>query len=138
MNARLPALLLVASALVACHPASRASASFPITGATALDGDTFRWSGQRYRLAGIDAPELPGHCRGYRLAHGTCAPGDPYASRAMLQSLLNAGIICTDLGPDYYHRRLVDCRTPDDADIGALLIASGNAIPYSYHGRPQP
>ena len=41
-----------------------------------LDGDTFTCDGKRIRMAGIDAPELPGHCRTGR----DCAPGDPYDS----------------------------------------------------------
>src|ERR1700712_1173347 len=46
-----------------------------------VDGDTLRCGNERVRLLGIDAPELPGHCRIGR----ACAPGDPYASTASLQ-----------------------------------------------------
>ena len=52
---------------------------------TAIDGDTLschdgRGRTEHVRLLGIDAPELPGHCRVGR----TCVPGDPFASKAAL------------------------------------------------------
>lgn len=53
---------------------------------TAVDGDTLRCSEiGRVRLLGIDAPEMPGHCRKSR----TCAPGDPAASKKALEKLVD-------------------------------------------------
>lgn len=53
-----------------------------------VDGDTIRCEGRgRIRLSGIDAPELPGHCRKGRL----CAPGDPEAARLSLEWALRYG-----------------------------------------------
>lgn len=49
-----------------------------VAGCTVTDGDTIRCGAERIRLLGIDAPELPGHCRSGR----ACAPGDPYGSIA--------------------------------------------------------
>lgn len=53
-----------------------------------IDGDTIRCSnGVRLRLSGIDAPELPGHCRAGR----DCAPGDPVASKSSLAAAVAKG-----------------------------------------------
>lgn len=51
---------------------------------TVTDGDTIRCGAQRIRLLGIDAPELPGHCR--RNRH--CVAGDPYAAKQSLVKLI--------------------------------------------------
>lgn len=50
--------------------------TFTCQSVSVIDGDTFNCDGQRVRMAGIDAPELPGHCRPGR----DCTPGDPFAS----------------------------------------------------------
>ena len=55
----------------------------------AIDGDTIICGGDRIRLNGIDAPEMPGHCRRGRI----CVAGDPYASRDNLVRLLRRGDI---------------------------------------------
>lgn len=57
----------------------------PCPAARALDGDTIACSnGVHIRLTGIDAPEMPGHCRAGR----DCAPGDPVKSRDDLAAAL--------------------------------------------------
>ncbi len=119
------------ASMVALHKPS----SLQVTSGRALDGDTFVSAGIHYRLSGIDAPELPGHCAGWRLRHASCAPGDPFAAKAALQSLLDTGLICQPAGPDYYGRTLVTCHTADTSeDVGDLLVSSGYAVPYSYQG----
>ena len=50
----------------------------------AIDGDTIRCGKERIRLAGIDAPEMPGHCRRGR----RCTPGDPMGSKASLSTAM--------------------------------------------------
>ncbi|KQX19366.1 MULTISPECIES: thermonuclease family protein [unclassified Sphingomonas] len=59
---------------------------FICTAAVAIDGDTIRCHEPigRVRLAAIDAPEMPGHCRRGR----NCAPGDPVIARDVLTYLL--------------------------------------------------
>lgn len=81
---------------------SAASASAPAGACRAVDGDTLRCGRERIRLLGIDAPELPGHCRRGR----RCAPGDPYASRASLARALSGRVTIHRIGMDRYGRTL--------------------------------
>lgn len=56
--------------------------------AAVTDGDSIRCeSGERLRLAEIDAPEMS-HCRRGRI----CAPGDPVKSRENLRRLAGARV----------------------------------------------
>lgn len=73
----------------------------------AIDGDTLRCGRERIRLLGIDAPELPGHCRRGR----RCVKGDPVASRAALAAAI-AGRPATieRRGRDRYGRTLARVR----------------------------
>lgn len=72
----------------------------PLHACRTLDGDTLECSGETIRLLGIDAPELPGHCRAGRI----CAPGDPYASQRSLQGLLQFGLTLQRVTTDRYGR----------------------------------
>lgn len=68
---------------------------------TAIDGDTLRCPEiGRVRLLGIDAPELPGHCRRGR----TCTPGDPVASKKALEKLAARGVTISPVTRDWYAR----------------------------------
>lgn len=71
-----------------------------------IDGDTFDCAGHRIRLHGIDAPELPGHCRRGR----DCTPGDPYASTENLRQLTaGAAVKCERVDTDIYGRTVARC-----------------------------
>lgn len=84
----MPILLALSMAAAPCH---------------VTDGDTIRCGAERVRLLGIDAPELPGHCR--RGRH--CAPGDPHASKRSLQAAMRLGpITLRRVGTDRYGRTL--------------------------------
>jgi endonuclease YncB( thermonuclease family) len=104
--------------------------------ATAIDGDTFKITARRYRLAGIDAPELSTHSRAHcaqRAAHGgpSCASGDPYAAKAALQWYINEGMWCRATGIDVYQRTLVECvadHTQGTLSVNESMIALGYAI----------
>lgn len=93
------------------------------TVAYVTDGDTFRCrSGERIRLAGIDAPELHG-CPNGR----PCAPGDAQASRGALEGLV-AGreVRCVPNGTSY--NRVTAFCTAGGIDLSCRMVATGHAI----------
>ena len=111
---------------------------FICIGAVAVDGDTLRCryraeAGGRVRLAGIDAPEMPGHCRAPR----NCAPGDPIAAKAKLAQLITGEVRCkvVDASPfkrgfqqrDGYGRPVARCRV-GGVDLGAAMLAAGLVV----------
>lgn len=96
-----------------------------------VDGDTIRCGEERVRLVGIDAPEMPGHCRAGR----DCTPGDPIASRATLEVLAtNTQISCTRQGTDRYGRTLASCSNPN-ANLSCEMVVRGAAV-IRYGGYP--
>lgn len=86
----------------AAPAAAPAASSVAISGCKAIDGDTIRCGEERLRLLGIDAPEMPGHCRPGR----DCAPGDPFASKASLEDGLTGTLTIERVGEDRYGRTL--------------------------------
>jgi len=88
----------------------------------AVDGDTLRAGRERIRLLGIDAPELPGHCRRGR----ACVSGDPVAAKISLATTLHGPIRIRRLGHDVYGRTLALVEA-DGRDIACAQIAAGHA-----------
>lgn len=78
----------------------------------------------RIRLAGIDAPEIGGHCR---LAHEWIA-GDADASKVYLNTLTHSEVACTVLDVYRYGRSIARCKA-NDIDLSCALIKSGHAVP---------
>lgn len=70
-----------------------------ISGCTVIDGDTIWCGDEHIRLLGIDAPELPGHCRPGR----NCVDGDPYASTSNLAAGIMGQLTIDRVGEDHYH-----------------------------------
>lgn len=88
------------------------------------DGDTLNCQGRRIRLIGIDAPELPGHCREGR----QCVEGDPFASSEALQRLIQvSNLQIVVLGRDKYDRELADVYA-NGRNVACDLIAGGYAV----------
>lgn len=87
------------------------------------DGDTFRCSGQRIRLASIDAPEMPGHCRPGR----RCVDGDPEAAKSYLESLTRGRVTCRPVSTDHYGRTVARCES-DGRDLSCAMVEGGHAI----------
>lgn len=99
-------------------------AAFSCSSPTVVDGDTMRCGATRIRLQGIDAPEMPGHCRQGR----ECAPGDPYASTDNLRQLVSVGAMeCRQTDTDRYGRVVAVCRV-GNADLSCEQVRSGHAI----------
>lgn len=87
------------------------------------DGDTLRCAGLRIRLAGIDAPEMPGHCRPGR----DCTPGDPFKAKAYLEFITRGPITCRQEDIDVYGRTVARCRNAE-VDLSCAMLDSGNAV----------
>lgn len=110
-----PIMILGGAALIGAAvgvaPALNTSALAPgysdtIIGCRVTDGDTIRCGSERIRLLGIDAPELPGHCRTGRV----CVPGDPYASTQSLEAAMVGELRIERVGEDRYGRTLATLR----------------------------
>ncbi len=92
-----------------------------------IDGDTLSKGGRRFRLLGIDAPELD----------QTCRRGDETwpcgaQARRFLQGLAAAkGFSCSGSSRDRYDRLLVYC-TAGGKDVSAEMVASGLALASGY------
>lgn len=88
-----------------------------------IDGDTLECDGTRIRLAGIDAPEMPGHCRKGR----DCVAGNPHEAAAALRNLTSGGISCTAQGTDTYGRTIARC-TASGRELSCAMVANGHAV----------
>lgn len=88
-----------------------------------IDGDTMDCSGIRIRLASIDAPEMPGHCRAGR----QCTPGDPYAARNYLSFLTRGPVECRPVDIDVYGRTVASCHS-DGRDLPCAMVEAGRAV----------
>ncbi|MHA0320338.1 thermonuclease family protein [Sphingomonas melonis] len=104
-------------------PSMRPSYSVTVNGCTVTDGDTIRCNGERIRLLGIDATELPGHCRTGR----NCAPGDGYASKRSLANAMVGTIRISRVGEDHYGRTLA-ILSSDRGDLSCWQIQHGEAV----------
>lgn len=110
-------------------------------GSYADDGDTFTHKGNRYRLARIDAPELPDHkCPAY--GRKSCVDSDPVwagESKRYLQDILDSHAIACDAQAakvDVYGRFLTECWFEEEdgswSSLNNLMLTSGMAQPYRY------
>lgn len=98
-----------------------------------IDGDTIQCDhGPRVRIARIDAPEMPGHCRAGR----HCAPGDPFEAKAALVEIVRGhDADCTPVSAkpsggsayDRYGRIVARCSV-NGTDIVEFMLAGGLAV----------
>ncbi len=103
-----------------------AAIAFVCAASVAVDGDSLRCSDQgAVRLLGIDAPELPGHCRPGRV----CTPGDGFAAkRAMAGMIAGRVVTCEAKARDNYGRLLARCSVPGIGDLSCAMVARGYAV----------
>lgn len=94
-----------------------------VSGCTVTDGDTIRCGKERIRLLGIDAPELPGHCREGRRR----APGDPYAATTSLRKAIAGSVHIKRLSTDHYGRTIAAVSN-DDGDLSCMQLRKGSAV----------
>jgi endonuclease YncB( thermonuclease family) len=88
-----------------------------------IDGDTMDCNGLRIRLAGIDAPEMPNHCRPGR----KCTPGNPFAAKKHLESLLREDVVCSPVEIDDYGRTIARCASKGK-DLSCAMIRAKHAV----------
>lgn len=88
----------------------------------ASDGDTINCKGQRYRLLGIDAPELHG-CRKGRM----CVPGDGVASKRSLAGLLKGSVRLVPVKRDRYGRVVAQVYA-GGRNLGCVQVMRGHAV----------
>lgn len=121
----------VLAALTEAPSRSSSGQGFVCSPLSVTDGDTIRCGSERVRLIGIDAPEMAGHCRIGR----TCAPGDPFESKAALDTLTaGKNVTCERSGIDRYGRTLASCSN-GTVNLSCALVARGAAI-VRYGGFP--
>ena len=105
------------------RPDGSGPGDFTCSAVDVTDGDTFRCDGRRVRMEGIDAPELPGHCREGR----DCVEGDPIASTRNLQRLISAGeVVCRTTDTDRYGRTVARCFA-GEKDLSCEQVRGGFA-----------
>ena len=114
---------LVGAGSVALPPIGAPTYDDGVSGCIATDGDTIRCGNERIRLLGIDAPELPGHCREGR----RCAPGDPYAATTSLRKAIAGKVHIERLGTDRYGRTIAAVSN-NDGDLSCMQLRNRNAI----------
>lgn len=91
----------------------------PVVECSVVDGDTLHCQGERVRLLGVDAPELPGHCRPGR----ACVSGDPFAASEALESIVSGRHLrIARGGADRYGRTLANLYD-DGRNVSCELLA---------------
>lgn len=120
----LAGLTLIALTNRAFWPEAPPPAALDCRAPYVTDGDTLRCGQTWVRLAGIDAPELPGHCEAGRV----CTPGDPVASRESLRALVAAGPIqCRRIETDRFGRAVAHCMA-NGRDLSCDQVRAGQAV----------
>ncbi|EEE35336.1 hypothetical protein RKLH11_4012 [Rhodobacteraceae bacterium KLH11] len=95
-------------------------------GAWVIDGDTLVISGQRIRIAGIDAPELDQPCLTPSGMEWRC--GD-VARAALGRLVVGKTVECMGSGDDPFGRFIATCHV-DGRDAGGWMVERGWAMAY--------
>jgi endonuclease YncB( thermonuclease family) len=93
----------------------------------AVDGDTLALDDKRFRLLGIDAPEMSQSCQSDK---GEWACGRD--AKAYLAAVIQSGdVACSGNDRDKYKRLLVRCAV-NDQDVAGQVVAAGFAVTTEY------
>lgn len=93
------------------------------TAVRVVDGDTIDVNHVRYRLHGIDSPEIGQSCRS---SEGGEWPCGQVALHKMEELVLGKNVTCQAKGNDQYGRVIAIC-SADGVVLNEAMIASGNA-----------
>lgn len=112
-------LILASLALASCHVAAEAGRM------RVIDGDTLEIKSEKFRLWGIDAPELRQRCEREGKAYACGAK----AREALSRLIGNQEVTCKEVNRDRYQRTVARCAANGE-DLAALLVRSGWALDY--------
>ena len=119
-------LLLVLALLTPAH----ASANAVSIG----DGDSFRLGEHRYRLYGMDAPELHQDCKD---AEGESWPCGVRARTELRRIIATDPLECRSIETDRYGRIVATCLA-GHRDVAEEMVRSGFAVAAGRPGKPSP
>lgn len=98
---------------------------------TVMDGDSFVIGSKKFRLKGIDAPELHQTCTNAQQQDWACGT----AARASLVDLLSEPrLSCESDLTDRYARALATCSNIRSKDISADQVRAGMAVSDDFYG----
>ena len=96
-----------------------------------MDGDSFIVGIKKFRLDGIDAPELKQICKDANGASWECGT----ASRGSLEAILRLpNLKCSVSAQDAYSRSIAKCATNQTPDVGSAQVKAGMAVSHEYYG----
>lgn len=121
-----PARSIHAATIALALCAGPAMAGEIVGPARIIDGDTLEISGQRVRLAGIDAPETEQACMRNGQPH-PCGRESDNSLRALFYERI---AWCHVSGVDRYRRAVAQCSVPGLSDIGEAMVRAGYAVRY--------
>jgi endonuclease YncB( thermonuclease family) len=124
--------LLVLLALIAAKINDRATIQ-RVGAFHAADGDSLTLGQERFRLEGIDAPELNQSCE----RAGKAWACGRVAREALQEMVLASGTRCQGDRRDRYDRLLVVCRSGTGGDINAGMVRRGMAVSYGGYGKEE-
>ena len=123
--------LVIAAALVLTAPADVVAEPLPVRLA---DGDSFALGRERYRLYGIDAPELHQDCTD---AAGQTWPCGTRARSELRRIIGTHPVQCRTVSTDRYGRNIAVCHA-DGRDIAEEMVRTGFATATARRGSTSP
>lgn len=96
-----------------------------------MDGDSFAIGDARFRLKGIDAPELHQTCKDAQGQDWACGTA---AREALVNLLSEPRLACESEVTDRYQRALATCNTIRSTDIAADQVRDGMAVSDDFYG----